>query len=123
MALRTVEMDFEFSNEIDAPPKNPKELFSQACSNDKTTVETWSKQWLEQIEANHKRFGSFKDHGIGELYKLNYLKPAIVVGSGPSLKENALLLKNTYGIPVISCLHNFHYFIDNDLRCGGAGGK
>ena len=78
MTLKTVEMFFEFSNEIDAPPRNPKDLFSQACSNDKNTVDTWSKQWLEQTAANKEKFGSFKEHGIGQLFKTNYLKQAMV---------------------------------------------
>lgn len=117
MTLKTVQMYFEYQNEIDGPPKRPDELFSQACSNDNITVNTWSKIWLDQIKKNKEFVGDFKSHGIGKLFKQFYLKPIIVAGSGPSLKKNSHLLKDTKGIPVVSCLHNFHHFVDNDLRC------
>jgi hypothetical protein len=80
-------------------------------------VSTWSAQWLSQLTENSKNFGAFKDNGIGKLFKQNYAKPCIVVGSGPTLKENGPFLDNTHGISVVSCLHNFHYFVDNNLRC------
>lgn len=115
--IKNVEMYFEFQNEIDGPPKRPDELFSQACTNDNLTVKTWAKQWLDQIKINKETFKSFKDQCIGQEYKKHYLKPIIVVGSGPSLKLNGHLLKDTKDIPVVSCLHNFHFFVDNDLRC------
>jgi hypothetical protein len=39
-----------------------------------------------------------------------------VAGSGPSLQVNAHELKNRNGIPLVSCLHNFHYFEDLGLE-------
>ena len=42
------------------------------------------------------------------------MKPVIIVGSGPSLKDNAHELKDKGDITVISCLHNFHFLEDID---------
>jgi hypothetical protein len=38
-----------------------------------------------------------------------------VAGSGPSLRKNAKELKNRGFIGLVSCLHNFGYFVDNDI--------
>lgn len=117
MTLRSVMMDFEYQNMIENPPRSPQDLFTQACSSDGVTINSWSKIWLEQTKANHETHGPFHEHSIGKLFGKYALKPGIVVGSGPSLKENGAMLKETYGIPVVSCLHNFHYFVDNNLPC------
>jgi hypothetical protein len=42
--------------------------------------------------------------------------PAIVAGAGPSLKRNGMELKDRGEIPLISCLHNFHFFEDRDIK-------
>jgi hypothetical protein len=115
--LKSVEMYLEFQNEIDQAPRRTDELYSQACANDGLTVNTWAKQWLSQIKENKDRFQQFSDKAVGKVFKSEYLKPIIVVGSGPSLKGNGQLLTDTKGIPVVSCLHNFHFFVDNKLRC------
>lgn len=117
MTLRTLEMDFEYQNYIEAPPVAPKILFAQACASDAVTIDTWRDQWIANARSNHKTYGPFGDHSIGELHGKFARQPVICVGSGPSLKENGLNLQETHGIPVVSCLHNFHYFIDNNLRC------
>jgi len=116
MVLKTVEMDFEYMNMIPGPPRNQQEMYAQACSNDKTTVSTWRQQWLEQIAANKARFGSFKAQGIGQLYGKFDKQPVIVAGSGPSLKNSIEDLKDTKGIPILSCLHNFHYMEDHGVK-------
>lgn len=115
--LRTVEMEFEFNNIITAPPVNANQLYHQACSNDGITIASWRNQWIAQIKDNHAKYGPFKNNSIGQLHKLYHLKPAIVVGSGPSLRNNGEMLKRVKGIPVISCLHNFHFFVDHNLPC------
>jgi len=117
MTLRTVEMDFEFNNVIMAPPVSNAQLYQQACSNDGITIASWRKQWIDQIAANHKVYGPFKDKSLGLLHKKFNMQPAICVGSGPSLKFNGEQLKNVKDIPIISCLHNFHFFVDHELTC------
>jgi hypothetical protein len=91
---------------------NPGALYDQAKQNDQVTVNYWKETWVNQTRMNKARVGSFADHSIGKLFGKHRFQPCIVVGSGPSLKDNAHLLKNNPGIPVISCLHNFHYLED-----------
>lgn len=116
MAL--VEMDLDFQNIIEHPPIAPQQMYQNACSSDSITIESWRKAWVEQYIANHKKFGPFKDRGIGKLFNKFSMGPAIIAGSGPSLKKNTHHLKDRpKGMPVISCLHNFHFMEDT---CGGA---
>jgi hypothetical protein len=98
---------------IDRAPQAPQAMYGQACSNDSVTVNAWRDTWISQAKANHARFGSFKGRSLGKLWGAYRNLPAIVVGSGPSLKENAAGLKDKPpGIPVLSCLHNFHFLED-----------
>ncbi len=103
---------------IDGPPgQTQQSLYGQACSNDQVTVNSWRPTWLKNYAENSKRFGPFKDKGLGQLFGAFRNKPAVVVGSGPSLRENAAGLKDLDpGIPVVSCLHNFHFMEDSGLR-------
>jgi hypothetical protein len=112
---RKAEIILEYQNLIERAPIPPQALYGQACSNDTTTIDSWRDQWIAQIRANHKRFGSFKERGLGKLFGAHQYMPAIIAGAGPSLKVNAALLKNRGGMPLISCLHNFHYL--EDLGC------
>lgn len=114
--IKTVEMDFEFSPTIQRPPSTPKQLYDRACLNDTITVDSWRDVWIKQFGENHNRFGPFIDRGIGQLFKSLSHKPCIVVGSGPSLKNNIENLKNTKGIPIISCLHNYQFMEDNGVK-------
>lgn len=102
----------EYQPYIDAAPIPTQALHQQACANDTVTVNHWSDTWLKQIKANHDRFGSFKAWSIGHLFQKHKFMPAVICGSGPSLKENAHLLKDNPGLVVISCLHNFHFLED-----------
>jgi hypothetical protein len=113
---RKTEIILEYQNYIEALPVAPKELYGRACSSDGVTIDSWRKTWLDNTRANKKRFGSFKDQSIGKLYLKERYKPAIIVGSGPSLSVNGSLLKERSGIPAISCLHNFHFFEDRDIH-------
>lgn len=109
----------EFQPYVDDPPQGvtQQSLYGQACGNDETTVNAWRKTWLGNYTANASRFGAFKDKGLGLLYGAYANKPAILVGSGPSLKENgAGLAKAPKDIPILSCLHNFHFMEDNNIR-------
>lgn len=114
--LKTVEIDLQYSPYIPNPPSSPRQLYDQACSNDEITVNTWRKTWLKQIQENHDKYGPFKANGIGQLFGLLKNQPCIIVGSGPSLKNNVDALKDTKGIAVISCLHNYQFLEDRGIR-------
>lgn len=109
---RKAEIILEYQNYIEAAPVPAQHLYASAASSDGVTIESWRKTWIKNIEANKKRLGSFKDHSIGQIHGKYSLKPAIIAGSGPSLKVNAHQLKNRGDIPLISCLHNFHFMED-----------
>lgn len=107
--MRQALIKLEYQPYVDAPPVQPQQLYQQACSNDNSTISYWEETWLKNIRANKKKFGSFKEFGVGQLHGQHAGKACILVGSGPSLKYNAHELLNNKCLPVISCLHNFHY--------------
>ena len=109
---RKAEIILEYQNYIESPPVAPSSLYAQACSSDGVTIDSWRDIWIRNVTANRKRFGSFAEHSVGGIFGSNALKPAVIAGSGPSLKSNGALLKERNGIPLISCLHNFHFFED-----------
>lgn len=113
--IKTAEIVLEYQGLLPGPPVNPERLREQACSNDTQTIDHWIDIWLGNIRENKKRYGSFKEHSVSKFFGDFRYQPAIVAGSGPSLKKNAAKLKNRDGIPLISCLHNFHYFEDLEL--------
>lgn len=104
----------EYANYIE-PPVPKENLYDTACRSDNMTFQKLGDLWVSNIEANHKKFGSFKDRSIGKLYGKYKYQPAVCAGSGPSLKNNGEELKNRGSIPLLSCLHNFHYFEDRDI--------
>jgi len=110
-----VEMILDFQNNIETPPVTPTEMYSQAASGDIATTNHWESIWLGNIKANHDKYGPFKERGIGKFHNIFKYKPCIIAGAGPSLKKNGHLLKNRGDIPLVSCLHNFHYFEDQDI--------
>jgi hypothetical protein len=112
--IKTVEMAFEFKETIPRAPQASTDMYAQACSNDTTTVNAWREKWINNARANKKRFGTFKEHGLGQMFGINQHRPAIVVGSGPSLKQNIQDLKEARkaGILIVSCLHNFQAMHD-----------
>jgi hypothetical protein len=113
---RKAEIILEYQNYIETPPASPAQMYSQACSSDGVTIDAWRPTWIDQVKANHKTHGPFKDRGLGKLHGILKHKPAIIAGAGPSLKVNAEQLKNRDGIALISCLHNFHYFEDQGIE-------
>lgn len=115
MLVRKEEIELEFSNYIETPPIRPAQMLGQASSGDSVTIESWRQQWIDQVVANHKKFGNFADKGIGKLFGTHKYKPAIIAGSGPSLKHNADMLKKRGGIPLVSCLHNYHFLEDKGI--------
>lgn len=110
--MRTAEIILEYQPLIGQAPVTAEQAYQQACSNDDATMQYWEHIWLGNMTANKARFGSFADHSvISEWNKYQY-GPCIVAGSGPSLKHNAHCLKDRGKIPLVSCLHNFHFFED-----------
>lgn len=109
---KTAVINLEYQPYFDLPPQNRGGLYQQACSNDGVTVNSWRDTWVGNVRANHELVGSFKEHGLGKLWGKHRGSAAILVGSGPSLKGNAEGLKANKGIPVVSCLHNFHFLED-----------
>lgn len=106
-------MHLEFQNYIDEAPVPVADQFSQACRNDGVTISVWKDVWLKQAAENRKKFGPFRDRSIGKFHGTKKLQPAIVAGAGPSLKYNGDKLKERAGIPLVSCLHNFHFLEDH----------
>ncbi len=113
--MKTRQIICEYQNYIDYTPVAPKDLYGQACSSDEVTINSWRDTWQRNVKANHDKYGSFADMSIGEIFGLCDKKPVIVIGSGPSLKENAHELKNKKDIVTVSCLHNFHFL--EDIGC------
>lgn len=113
--LKTVEMELEYMNTLDTPPLTPHQLHQAAASNDDPTIESWRDTWIKNMRDNHAISGPFGTSGIGKMFGEMHLRPCILAGSGPSLANNIDELKNKGDIPLISCLHNFHYMVDNEI--------
>ena len=118
--IKNISIDLIYQPFIDHPPYSPDQLQNFATSNDKQTVEHWRDKWVSFYENNHKAFGPFGDRAVGKLANINQYKPAIVIGSGPSLQESLSGLRKNQELQkpllTISCLHNFGYFQDEDIK-------
>lgn len=114
--IKNVEMFLEFKEYIPKPPQAAQDMYKQACSNDSVTINSWRPKWIANAKACKERFGSFKENGIGQIFHSNKHKPCIVVGSGPSLAGNIDELAKIKDMAIVSCLHNFHYMVDNDVK-------
>lgn len=113
---RIAQIVLEYQNYIENPPVQPKQMYGTAASSDTITIESWRQIWIDNVKANKAKFGSFKEKSLGKLFGINQNKPAIVVGSGPSLGYNGEQLKNKRDILTVSCLHNYHYFEDRGIH-------
>ncbi len=114
---RIAEVELRYQDVIAAPPQAPGALRNQAASNDGPTVNSWAKTWVKQIRANREAVGGdFSVQGVGKLHGLHRGQACIVAGSGPSLAVNGAQLAKRGGLPLISCLHNFHFFEDRDVK-------
>lgn len=114
--MRKAEIILKYQNLIHEPPVQTGAMMQQASKNDDATMDYFQHVWLGNITANKQIVGSFKDHSVAKEFRKYQHGAAIVAGSGPSLKVNAHELKNRGGLPLISCLHNFHFFEDLDLK-------
>jgi hypothetical protein len=115
----SVQMKLQYQGSIDGPPCAPQALYQKACSNDGVTITSWKDIWLDHVRKNNAKYNFFDNSVMKDFKKYEY-HPAIVAGSGPSLKKNAHhLLKKPKEIPLVSCLHNFGYFEDMglDVEC------
>lgn len=109
---RTAEITLDYQNYIDNPPIRKETMYSQACSNDAVTIKSWFQTWVDNIKANKETLGSFAENSVGALYQKHLHGTALCVGSGPSLGYNGKHLANRGKLPVVSCLHNFHFLED-----------
>ena len=114
--VKKTEILLEYQNYIETPPVRPEELHKQACASDEVTINKWRDIWLHNIKTNHKLYGPFSKKSVAELYEHDKLKPVIIAGSGPSLAKLAPELKEKGEITLVSCLHNFHFMEDNDIK-------
>lgn len=114
---RTVELELEYQPYIPGLPGGGTvlDLRGQSTKADAVTIQAWAETWLNQTKINRERFGSFHDKSIGELYCKAERQPVIIAGAGPSLQFNGEHLKNKGDIPLLSCLHNFHYMEDRGI--------
>ena len=110
--LELLQYPREYQPYIDRAPVTHEQMYSQSTRNDKTTVNAWKNDWIHNYKMNRAKFGDFANNSVGKLFQKHLHLPGIVVGSGPHLKRNAHLLKEVRGMPIISCLHNFHYLED-----------
>jgi len=117
---KTIEIDLTYSPTIDGPPGQQQQLYSKSTANDGVTVNSWKDIWIRHTKANKERFKEFSDYSIGKLYGINKQKPAIICGSGPSLKDSIEALRENAQsmtpVMTVSCLHNFGYFEDEGFH-------
>lgn len=113
---KRAEVILEYQPIIPGPPIQPADLYKASCSNDGPTISCWSKTWIDQVKANREFVGDFAARGVGQLFGKFQNQACVIAGSGPSLKLNGALLKERRGLPLISCLHNFHFFEDRGVR-------
>lgn len=114
--MKKAEILLEYQPYIDEAPTSNKQLYSSACSSDQVTINHWASTWLTQMRQNKEHFGSFRAHSVGQLFGQHQYLPCIIAGSGPSLANSIEGLKNRGRIPLVSCLHNFHFMEDNGVQ-------
>lgn len=114
----SVPMILSYQQYIPGPPIPKEGLWQQACSGDKVTSETWRETWLRNIENNVREFDA-DNNMVDQCYGKHAYGPAIIAGSGPSLKKNVDILAQfcPSEIPIVSCLHNFGFFVDKKVPC------
>lgn len=114
--FRNITIDLRYQPIIEGPPPSQGDIMQTACRGDKPTMDRWRDTWIKYANENKERFKIFGDYSAGKLYNINRNKPAIICGSGPSLKESIPALKENrkldHPLMTVSCLHNFGYFED-----------
>ena len=129
-----IPMKRQYQGYIDNPPARPEQLWKNACSNDELTISSWNDTWSKNLKANCEKYDV---HGLScwKFFSRESFKPVIIAGSGPSIKTNSKYLKphwdnktnpetgkveemltgGRHEIRIVSCLHNFGYFEDNNI--------
>ena len=113
--MKVREIVCEYQPYVLAPPVRSEQLRENSTRNDSATINHWEEIWLTNIRANKESVGSFADSGLQGVFGKYKHRPVILAGSGPSLKYNVDQLRDRGGIPLVSCLHNFHYFEDRGI--------
>jgi len=113
--MKKREIVCEYQPYIMQPPVPPASLREKSTANDDKTVEFWNDIWINNYRANSKFSGGFANQSLSQIFGIFRHRAVIIAGAGPSLKYNAEQLKNRGGVPLISCLHNFHYFEDRGI--------
>ena len=113
----SVPMILAYQPYVTQGPMSKEQMWSQACSADGVTTNAWSDIWMDHIKRNVKENGA-DEKMVSDMYGAHAYKPALCVAAGPSLKRNFHVVKALpEALPVISCLHSFHKFVDSDTRC------
>lgn len=129
-----VPMVLQYQRVIDGPPPTKEQLYATATRSDAITNTSWNDIWIKQAKENGKNFDITALSCMSE-YKKEAFKPVIIAGSGPSIKKNYRDLKKRTvlkqdletgkmeylegggrsDIKIVSCLHNFGLFENNDI--------
>lgn len=116
--IREISIDLNYQPEIPEAPV--PDLYQRACSGDGVTITHWRETWLKNYQATKDHFGTLTENTVGQLYGANRGKAAIVIGSGPSLKESLEELKRNqeseHPLLTISCMHNKGLFNDEGIK-------
>lgn len=129
-----VPMKLQYQRIIDGPPAPLENLYKTATRSDEVTNNSWKKIWIDQVRKNSISHDITSDSCMTEFAK-EKCRPVIIAGSGPSIKRNYLDLKKRIvkkqnlktgaleflenngrsDIKIVSCLHNFGLFENNDI--------
>ncbi len=114
--VRMESVALQYQPLVPSAPVDVNQMRQRAVSNDDSTVSHWHKTWIRNIKKNKETYGSFTENSIAKLWRMHEYRPAIIAGSGPSLKYNAKHMKDRRGLTLVSCLHNLHLFEELDLE-------
>lgn len=117
---RTIDMELEYQPGIDFPPMTGEQMYSQACTGDKVTIDTWRETWIKNYRSTVERFGDLSLKSYGKLHGRDRHKAVICLASGPSLKQSIDALRRNqvqeHPITVISALHNYAMMKDYGIK-------
>lgn len=116
-----IDMILQVQPYIPGIPRGKEAAWRAATQNDAVTVNTWAKQWIDQTVENKKTHDIY-ENSVMQLHAKNAGKPVILAGAGPSLSKNYKDLigdgdrnRGRLDIPIVTNVHNFPFFEDNDL--------